>query len=161
MRFYAFDSAAKPGAGNSSKIVNHWAVQGGAHNRLYIDKVQPCEGFERAIDCIQDTRFSPLPVIVAAAARYGLTGSLHRTLLHAISIPIRRECRICMQRQLTFGGGVSPRGTRLRGQSIIEYVLIAAVIGLVVVYAGGAGLGSHPKPVQPGGEHGRFRHQRR
>ena len=41
-----------------------------------------------------------------------------------------------MQRQLTFGGGVSPRNTRLRGQSIIEYVLIAAVIGLVVVFAG-------------------------
>lgn len=41
-----------------------------------------------------------------------------------------------MQRQLTFGGGVSPRGTLLRGQSIIEYVLIVAVIGLVVVFAG-------------------------
>ena len=33
-------------------------------------------------------------------------------------------------------GGVSPRGTLLRGQSIIEYVLIIAVIGLVVVFAG-------------------------
>ena len=33
-------------------------------------------------------------------------------------------------------GGVSPRNTRLRGQSIIEYVLIIAVIGLVVVFAG-------------------------
>ena len=33
-------------------------------------------------------------------------------------------------------GGVSPRGTLLRGQSIIEYVLIVAVIGLVVVFAG-------------------------
>ena len=32
--------------------------------------------------------------------------------------------------------GVSPRGTRLRGQSIIEYVLIIAVIGLVIVFAG-------------------------
>ena len=31
---------------------------------------------------------------------------------------------------------VSPRGTRLRGQSIIEYVLIVAVIGLVIVFAG-------------------------
>ena len=41
-----------------------------------------------------------------------------------------------MQRQLTFGGGVSPRNTRLRGQSIIEYVLIIAVIGLVIVFAG-------------------------
>lgn len=41
-----------------------------------------------------------------------------------------------MQRQLTFGGGVSSRGTLLRGQSIIEYVLIAAVISLVVVFAG-------------------------
>ncbi len=40
-----------------------------------------------------------------------------------------------MQRQLTFGG-VSPRGTLLRGQSIIEYVLIIAVIGLVIVFAG-------------------------
>ena len=56
--------------------------------------------------------------------------------MHAISISIRRECRICLQRQLTFGGGVSPRFTRLRGQSIIEYVLIAAIIGLVVVFAG-------------------------
>ena len=33
-------------------------------------------------------------------------------------------------------GGVSPRNTRLRGQSIIEYVLIIAVIGLVIVFAG-------------------------
>ena len=33
-------------------------------------------------------------------------------------------------------GGVSSRNTRLRGQSIIEYVLIAAVIGLVVIFAG-------------------------
>ena len=33
-------------------------------------------------------------------------------------------------------GGVSPRGARLRGQSIIEYVLIIAVIGLVIVFAG-------------------------
>ena len=33
-------------------------------------------------------------------------------------------------------GGVAPKTTRLRGQSIIEYVLIAAVIGLVVVFAG-------------------------
>lgn len=41
-----------------------------------------------------------------------------------------------MQRRRTFGGGVSPRNTRLRGQSIIEYVLIAAVIGLVVVFTG-------------------------
>lgn len=32
--------------------------------------------------------------------------------------------------------GVSPRDTRLRGQSIIEYVLIIAVIGLVIVLAG-------------------------
>lgn len=33
-------------------------------------------------------------------------------------------------------GGVSPRGTLLRGQSIIEYVLIIAVIGMVTVFAG-------------------------
>ena len=33
-------------------------------------------------------------------------------------------------------GGVSPRNTRFRGQSIIEYVLIIAVIGLVIVFAG-------------------------
>lgn len=33
-------------------------------------------------------------------------------------------------------GGVSPRNTRLRGQSIIEYVLIVAVIGLAIVFAG-------------------------
>lgn len=32
--------------------------------------------------------------------------------------------------------GVSPRSTRLRRQSIIEYVLIIAVIGLVIVFAG-------------------------
>ncbi len=34
------------------------------------------------------------------------------------------------------GRGVSPRNTRLRGQSIIEYVLIIALIGLVIVFAG-------------------------
>ena len=33
-------------------------------------------------------------------------------------------------------GGVSPRSTRLRGQSTIEYALILAVIGLVFVFAG-------------------------
>ena len=33
-------------------------------------------------------------------------------------------------------GGVSPRNTRLRGQSIIVYVLIIAVIGFVIVFAG-------------------------
>ena len=33
-------------------------------------------------------------------------------------------------------GGVSPRSARLRGQSIIEYVLVIAIIGLVVVFAG-------------------------
>ena len=41
-----------------------------------------------------------------------------------------------MQRQFRLGGGVSPRSARLRGQSIIEYVLIIAVIGLVIVFAG-------------------------
>lgn len=41
-----------------------------------------------------------------------------------------------MQRQTTFGGGVSPRNTRLRSQSIIEYVLIIAIIGLAVIFAG-------------------------
>ena len=33
-------------------------------------------------------------------------------------------------------GGVSLRGARLRGQSIIEYVLIIAIIGLLIVFAG-------------------------
>lgn len=41
-----------------------------------------------------------------------------------------------MQRHFRLGGGVAPKTTRLRGQSIIEYVLIAAVIGLVVIFAG-------------------------
>ena len=42
-----------------------------------------------------------------------------------------------MQRQFLSGGGVSPRFTRrLKGQSTIEYVLIIAVIGLVIVFAG-------------------------
>lgn len=41
-----------------------------------------------------------------------------------------------MQRQLTFGGGVSPRNTRLRGQGAIEYVLIIAIIVLIVMIAG-------------------------
>ena len=33
-------------------------------------------------------------------------------------------------------GGVSPRNTRLRGQSTIEYALIIAIVGLVLVFAG-------------------------
>ena len=41
-----------------------------------------------------------------------------------------------MQRQLTFGGGVSPRNTLLRGQSIIEYALIIAIIVLVILIVG-------------------------
>ena len=41
-----------------------------------------------------------------------------------------------MQRHFRLGGGVAPKTTRLRGQSIIEYVLIIAVIGLVIVFAG-------------------------
>lgn len=43
--------------------------------------------------------------------------------MHAAAIPPR-------------GGGVAPDATRLRGQSIIEYVLIIAIIGLVIVFAG-------------------------
>ena len=33
-------------------------------------------------------------------------------------------------------GGIAHRAVNLRGQSIIEYVLIIAVIGLVIVFAG-------------------------
>ena len=40
-----------------------------------------------------------------------------------------------MQRQFRLGG-VARRAANLRGQSIIEYVLIIAVIGLVIVFAG-------------------------
>ena len=47
-----------------------------------------------------------------------------------------------MQRRRTFGGGVSRRGTLLRGQGIIEYVLIIAVVSLVVVFAGPAVAGA-------------------
>ena len=46
-------------------------------------------------------------------------------------------------------GGVSPRSARLRGQSIIEYVLIIAIIGLVVVFAG---------PQVSGALHNQFNH---
>lgn len=41
-----------------------------------------------------------------------------------------------MQRHFRLWGGVAPKTTRLKGQSITEYVLIAAVIGLVIVFAG-------------------------
>ena len=41
-----------------------------------------------------------------------------------------------MQRQSRLGGGVAHKTTRLLGQSIIEYVLIIALIGLVIVFAG-------------------------
>ena len=44
--------------------------------------------------------------------------------------------RICMQRQFRLGWGVAPKTTLLRGQGIIEYVLIISVIGLVIVFAG-------------------------
>ena len=47
-----------------------------------------------------------------------------------------------MQRHFCHGGGVSPRSARLRGQSIIEYVLIIALIGLVIVFAGPAVAGA-------------------
>ena len=40
-----------------------------------------------------------------------------------------------MQRQFRLGG-VARRAANLRGQSIIEYVLIIAIIGLVIVFAG-------------------------
>ena len=38
--------------------------------------------------------------------------------------------------EIAFGGGVSPRDIRLRGQSIIEYVLIIAIVGLVILIVG-------------------------
>ena len=41
-----------------------------------------------------------------------------------------------MQRHFRLGGGVAPKTIRLRGQGLIEYVLIIAVIGLVVAFAG-------------------------
>ena len=37
---------------------------------------------------------------------------------------------------IRLGDGVAPETTRFRRQSIIEYVLIIAVIGLVIVFAG-------------------------
>ncbi len=43
--------------------------------------------------------------------------------------------RICMQRHFRLGGGAH-RAANLRGQSINEYVLIIAIIGLVIVFAG-------------------------
>ena len=44
--------------------------------------------------------------------------------------------RTCMQRHFRLGGGGAHRAANLRGQSIIEYVLIIAIIGLVIVFAG-------------------------
>ena len=41
-----------------------------------------------------------------------------------------------MQRYFRLGGGVAPKTTSLRGQGLIEYVLIIAIIGLVIVFAG-------------------------
>ena len=41
-----------------------------------------------------------------------------------------------MQRQFRLGEGVVRRAANLRGQSIIEYVLIIAIVGLAVVFAG-------------------------
>lgn len=41
-----------------------------------------------------------------------------------------------MQQKFCLRGGVSPKTTCLRGQGLIEYVLIAAVIGLVVIFSG-------------------------
>ena len=39
--------------------------------------------------------------------------------------------------KIPFGGGVSPRFThRPKGQSTVEYVLIIAIIGLVVIFSG-------------------------
>lgn len=50
-------------------------------------------------------------------------------------IPERREPHMHAAAQM-LRGGVAPRRTRLRGQSTIEYVLLIAIIGLVVVFAG-------------------------
>lgn len=44
--------------------------------------------------------------------------------------------RICSQRQIRLGGGVAHKTIHLCGQGLIEYVLIIAVIGLVVIFAG-------------------------
>ena len=41
-----------------------------------------------------------------------------------------------MQRHFRLGGGVAPKTIRLRGQGLIEYALIIAFIGLVIVFAG-------------------------
>ena len=43
-----------PAQGTRARLTNIVRYKGGTHNRLYIDEVQPCEGFGRAIDCIQD-----------------------------------------------------------------------------------------------------------
>ncbi len=76
----------------------------------------------------------PHSYVVAAAARLVRKSGI--ALRSAMYLQALSEgSRICMQRHLTFGG-VSPRGTLLREQSIIEYVLIIAIIGLVIVFAG-------------------------
>lgn len=41
-----------PAQETRARSSNIGRYRGGTLNRLYIDKVQPCEGFEKAIDCI-------------------------------------------------------------------------------------------------------------
>lgn len=38
-----------------ARLSNIGRYKEGVHNRLFIYEVQPCEGFERAIGCIQVT----------------------------------------------------------------------------------------------------------
>ncbi len=69
----------------------------------------------------------------AAAARPGRIAT--PALRSAVYLQTLSEgSRICMQRHFRLGG--AHRAANLRGQSIIEYVLIIAIIGLVIVFAG-------------------------
>lgn len=87
------------------------------------------------IDCIQDTRFSPLP---SSLPLRHIAGKLRPVIVRSACIINSHMKGVSHMHSAAqnLRGGVSPRSTRLRGQSIIEYVLIIAVIGLVIVFAG-------------------------
>lgn len=135
MRLYAFGSVAKPSAGNSSKIVKHWAVQGTPTIAPILTRCSRARTSRGQSTAFKTLGFLPYRYRCRCGT---LQGNQDRSsYAHSCNInPHTKGVSHIHAAANNLRGGVSPRSTRLRGQSIIEYVLNIAVIGLLIMFAG-------------------------
>ena len=94
----------------------------------------PLESITNACSIIAQSRLLTIGAVAAAARPVQIFGIVLRSAMYLQALSEGSVAYACSGNYAS--GGVARRAARLRGQSIIEYVLIAAIIGLVVIFAG-------------------------